>query len=87
MSLAAADRLRGVATLTPLLESEALNALVGGRLLIKPEPLQRTGSFKFRGAYNAISVLRPPPSSPTRPATTPRAWRWPRGCWASRPPS
>ena len=44
---------------TPLLESEALNALVGGRLLIKAEPLQRTGSFKFRGAYNAISVLRP----------------------------
>ena len=56
---AAADRLRGVAMLTPLLESEALNALVGGRLLIKAEPLQRTGSFKFRGAYNAISVLRP----------------------------
>ena len=57
--VAAAERLRGIATLTPLLESEALNALVGGRLLIKPEPLQRTGSFKFRGAYNAISVLRP----------------------------
>ena len=57
---AAADRLRGVAAETPLLESEALNELVGGRLLIKPEPLQRTGSFKFRGAYNAISTLRPP---------------------------
>jgi len=56
---AAADRLRGVAVETPLLESEALNQLVGGRLLIKPEPLQRTGSFKFRGAYNAISALRP----------------------------
>ena len=57
---AAADRLRGVAVTTPLLESEALNALVGGRLLIKAEPLQRTGSFKFRGAYNAIAALRPP---------------------------
>jgi len=57
---AAAERLRGVAVTTPLLESEALNALVGGRLLIKPEPLQRTGSFKFRGAYNAIAALRPP---------------------------
>lgn len=57
---AAAERLRGVAVTTPLLESEALNALAGGRLLIKPEPLQRTGSFKFRGAYNAISALRPP---------------------------
>ncbi|MEK0085256.1 threonine ammonia-lyase [Benzoatithermus flavus] len=58
--LAAADRLRGVAVETPLLESDALNAMVGGRLLLKAEPLQRTGSFKFRGAYNAISVLRPP---------------------------
>lgn len=56
---AAANRLRDVAVPTPLLESEALNALVGGRLLIKAEPLQRTGSFKLRGAYNAISVLRP----------------------------
>lgn len=56
---AAADRLRGVAAETPLLESDALNAMVGGRLLIKPEPLQRTGSFKFRGAYNAIATLRP----------------------------
>ncbi|MFO1073133.1 MAG: threonine/serine dehydratase [Geminicoccaceae bacterium] len=57
---AAADRLRGVVVETPLLESDALNALVGGRLLIKAEPLQRTGSFKFRGAYNAIATLRPP---------------------------
>lgn len=52
---AAAERLKGVARRTPLLESEALNARVGGRLLLKAEPLQRTGSFKFRGAYNAIS--------------------------------
>jgi threonine dehydratase len=57
--LAAADRLRGVAVETPLLESEALNTAVGGRLLVKAEPLQRTGSFKFRGAFNAISSLRP----------------------------
>jgi threonine dehydratase len=57
---AAADRLRGVAVETPLLESAALNALAGARLLVKAEPLQRTGSFKFRGAWNAISVLRPP---------------------------
>ena len=51
---AAAERLRGVAAATPLLESDALNELTGGRLLIKAEPLQRTGSFKFRGAYNTI---------------------------------
>ena len=57
--MAAAERLRGVAVRTPLLESDALNARVGGRLLIKPEVLQRTGSFKFRGAYNAIATLRP----------------------------
>ncbi|MGD9509403.1 MAG: threonine/serine dehydratase [Geminicoccaceae bacterium] len=57
---AAAERLRGVAAATPLLESDALNELAGGRLLIKAECLQRTGSFKFRGAYNTILALRPP---------------------------
>ena len=57
--MAAAERLRGVAVQTPLLESDALNARIGGRLLIKPEVLQRTGSFKFRGAYNAIAALQP----------------------------
>jgi threonine dehydratase len=51
----AAARLRPVAVRTPLLESAALNARIGGRLLLKAEPLQRTGSFKFRGAYNALS--------------------------------
>lgn len=54
---AAAQQLAGVARRTPLLESDLLNANIGGRLLIKAEPLQRTGSFKFRGAYNAISRL------------------------------
>lgn len=53
----AAGRLAGVAVRTPLLESEAINARLGGRLLVKAEPLQRTGSFKFRGAYNTISQL------------------------------
>ncbi len=53
----AAARVNGVATRTPLLESAALNDLVGGRLLIKAEMLQVTGSFKFRGAYNRISRL------------------------------
>ena len=54
---AAAARLGGVVRRTPLLESDALNELVGGRLLCKAECLQRTGSFKLRGAYNAISQL------------------------------
>ena len=54
---AAAARLRGVAVRTPLLESEALNERAGGRVLLKAECLQRTGSFKFRGAYNTISQV------------------------------
>jgi threonine dehydratase len=54
---AAAKRIAGHAVLTPLLESPALNARIGGRLLVKAEPLQRTGSFKFRGAYNRLSQL------------------------------
>lgn len=53
----AARRLAGIAVRTPLLESPRLNERVGGRLLIKAEPLQRTGSFKFRGAYNRLSRL------------------------------
>ena len=54
---AAAARLAGVAVKTPLLESPALNARVGARILIKPETLQRVGAFKFRGAYNRLSQL------------------------------
>lgn len=54
---AAARRLDGMARRTPLLESDLLNERLGGRLLVKAEPLQRTGSFKFRGAYNAISQV------------------------------
>ncbi len=52
---AAARRLEGVAVRTPLLEAPLLNEELGYRLLVKAEPLQRTGAFKFRGAYNAIS--------------------------------
>lgn len=55
--MAAAARLKDQAVRTPLLESPALNQRVGGRVLIKPETLQRTGSFKFRGAYNRISQI------------------------------
>lgn len=55
----AAERLAGVAVRTPLLEFPVLNGRAGGRVLIKPEVLQRTGSFKFRGAYNRLSRLTP----------------------------
>jgi threonine dehydratase len=53
----AALRLDGVAVRTPLLRSDALDAATGGRVFLKAEVLQRTGSFKFRGAYNRISRL------------------------------
>lgn len=53
----AARVLAGHVVRTPLLESALLNDRVGGRLLVKAEPLQRTGSFKFRGAYNRLSRL------------------------------
>lgn len=54
---AAAQRLEGVAVETPLLQSAALDAAVGGTVLLKAECLQRTGSFKIRGAYNLLSQL------------------------------
>ena len=56
---AAAVRLNGKAVVTPLLSSPRLDAQLGCRLLVKAECLQRTGSFKFRGAYNALSQLGP----------------------------
>jgi threonine dehydratase len=56
---AAAERIAGQAVETPLLRADALDAAIGGRLLLKAEPLQRTGSFKFRGAYNRVSRLDP----------------------------
>jgi threonine dehydratase len=54
---AAARRLAGVALRTPLLTSPVLDALTGGRVFLKAEILQRTGSFKFRGAYNKLSSI------------------------------
>jgi threonine dehydratase len=56
---AAAQRLRGVAVRTPLLHSPVLDDLVGAQVFLKAETLQRTGSFKFRGAYNKLSSIPP----------------------------
>ena len=53
----AAGRIAGVAVRTPLLRSDALDAATGARVFLKPENLQRTGSFKFRGAYNRLSAI------------------------------
>lgn len=59
----AAARLADVAVRTPLIESDVLNAKTGGRVFVKPECLQRTGSFKIRGAYNLMSRLTPEQSA------------------------
>jgi threonine dehydratase len=56
---AAAARLAGHARRTPLLSSPFLDELAGRRVLVKAECLQHTGSFKFRGAWNAVSALKP----------------------------
>ena len=55
--LDAAQRLTGHAVRTPLLRNDWLDDRLGARLFVKAECLQRTGSFKFRGAYNRISRL------------------------------
>ena len=54
---AAAGRIAGHALATPLLSSLTLDAATGGRVFLKAETLQRTGSFKFRGAYNALAAM------------------------------
>jgi threonine dehydratase len=53
----AARRLKGVCVRTPLLRSDELDAAIGARVWIKPEMLQRTGSFKMRGAWNRVSRI------------------------------
>jgi threonine dehydratase len=54
---AAVRRLAGIALHTPLVTSPVLDALTGARVFLKAETLQRTGSFKFRGAYNKLSSM------------------------------
>ena len=54
---AAEDRLSDQVIQTPILESSQLNEQLDCRLFLKAEALQRTGSFKFRGAYNKISQI------------------------------
>ena len=54
---AASRRLRGVAHRTPVMTSRTLDERLGARVFFKCENLQRMGAFKFRGAYNAVSLL------------------------------
>src|SRR5688572_32034385 len=56
---AAAARIKGTAIRTPLLNFAVLDERLGARVFLKAETLQRTGSFKFRGAYNKISQIPP----------------------------
>ncbi|MGN6867138.1 MAG: pyridoxal-phosphate dependent enzyme [Solirubrobacteraceae bacterium] len=53
----AGARIEGVAHRTPTITSRSLDRAVGARVYLKAEPLQRTGSFKFRGAFNKIAGL------------------------------
>jgi threonine dehydratase len=55
----AAERLRGVASATPILTSRTLDQAVGARVFLKAEVFQRGGAFKIRGAYNKMASLRP----------------------------
>ena len=57
MIQAAAERMRGHARVTPLLSSPFLDEIAGRRVLVKAECLQHTGSFKYRGAWSAVSAL------------------------------
>ena len=53
----ATKRLAGIAVRTPLINAPVLDELIGARVFLKAETLQRTGSFKFRGAYNKVSSI------------------------------
>jgi threonine dehydratase len=57
--LAAADRIRPFIKRTPLVRSPALSRIVGGDVYLKFENEQTTGSFKLRGALNAVATLPP----------------------------
>lgn len=59
MIRAAAERLKGHARRTPLLSSPFIDDIAGRRVFVKPECLQHTGSFKYRGGRSAVSALDP----------------------------
>jgi len=54
---AAAERIKGVAHVTPVITSRTLDARTGARAFVKCENFQRMGAFKFRGAYNRLAQL------------------------------
>ncbi len=56
---AARDRIGNEAVRTPLMSSPFLDEIAGRKVFVKAECLQRTGSFKFRGGWSAVSALEP----------------------------
>src|SRR5579871_269142 len=54
---AAQKRLKGIVTPTPMMTSTTLDRMIGAHVLIKPENLQKTGSFKIRGAFNRVAAM------------------------------
>jgi threonine dehydratase len=88
---AAARVVAPFAVRTPLLSFPVLNERVGTKVFLKPEMLQRTGSFKFRGAFNKLASIpqdkRAGGWSRFRPAITPRAWPRRLRSFTCRPPS
>ena len=92
------ERVRRLTRVTPLVPAPALGRRTGADVWLKLENLQRTGSFKLRGAAARLAALAlragaapSRASSPPRPATTAWAWRWPRApsastrpCWCRR---
>jgi len=61
---AAAERIQGIVHRTPVMTCASLNAEVGAEVFLKCENFQRTGSFKFRGATNAVHCLSPEEAAP-----------------------
>jgi threonine dehydratase len=55
----ARERLTGIVKPTPLIHSVTLSQMIGAEIYLKPENLQKTGSFKIRGAYNRVAALSP----------------------------
>ena len=87
----AAERLKGTARHTEIIPSPVLSEMTGHEILLKPENLQVTGSFKIRGAYNKIASLTDEQlsqaSSPHPQATMRRVWHTRPANVARRPPS
>jgi threonine dehydratase len=84
MIRAARDRLDGHARRTPLLTSPFLDEIAGRRVWVKPECLQHTGSFKFRGGWSAISAMSPETAQTRRHRLFERQPRAGRGVAAAR---